>query len=122
MASSKTSCTTRLNGSRWTIIVSFLPRKARQPKRILACIKTGDPIRVWSLQEATSKQAQSPERNWKALRSGDKRVVLFESASGKTATIHIPGPGGGMVIAISQRAADPLIAAVHVQSQHERIA
>ena len=78
--------------------------------------------RVWSLREATTKHAQSPEHNWKARRGPDNRVVLFETASGRTATVHLSGPDGGMVIAIARRTADPLIAAVHTQIQQARIA
>ena len=78
--------------------------------------------RIWSLCEATTKHGQPPERNWKASRSPDNRVVLFETAAGRTATIHVPGPDGGMVIAIARRTADPLIAAVHAPNSLERIA
>jgi enediyne polyketide synthase len=78
--------------------------------------------RLWSLSEATIKHAQPSERHWKARRSSDNRVVLFETASGRTATIHVPGPDGGLVIAIARRTADPLIAGVNVTSSCERIA
>jgi enediyne polyketide synthase len=78
--------------------------------------------RVWSLCEANTKQTQPSERNWKARRGPDHRVVLFETASGRTATFHVPGADGGMVIAIAGRTAEPLIAAVSTTSMHERIA
>jgi enediyne polyketide synthase len=78
--------------------------------------------RIWSLREATAKHAQQIERSWKARRSIDERIVLFETASGKTATIHVPGPDGGIVVAIARSTASPLVAATNAPDQHERIA
>jgi len=56
--------------------------------------------RVWALNEVAVKQNQPVDGKCKAHRSRRREVVTFESAFGRTTTIHVPGLADGVVVAI----------------------
>ena len=68
--------------------------------------------RVWGVYETTLKHAQLPERCWKSDRRARDGVVLFETASGRTATMRFPGPDGEFVISVGLCTAEPVVAAI----------
>jgi hypothetical protein len=47
--------------------------------------------------------------------------VLFETASGRTVTMRVPGPDGEMVIAIGLATRDPSIPAIGAAGSDERV-
>jgi enediyne polyketide synthase len=77
--------------------------------------------RVWGVCEATLKHAQPTERHWTTHRRRRDGVVLFETASGRTVTMRVPGPDGEMVIAIGLATRDPSIPAIGAAGSDERV-
>jgi enediyne polyketide synthase len=77
--------------------------------------------RLWGVYETTLKHAGLLAPCWKANRRGTDGVVLFETASGRTATMRVPGPASDLVIAIGLRTADPVLPTIEVSLCEERV-
>ncbi|MGB9368069.1 MAG: SDR family NAD(P)-dependent oxidoreductase [Xanthobacteraceae bacterium] len=83
--------------------------------------------RVWTLYEVAIKQHGHFDLPWRIDRLQGREVVIFETLSGRTATIHMPGLHDGVVFAIGTRSAD--IGSVPAspgwmpaKQEHERVA
>jgi enediyne polyketide synthase len=77
--------------------------------------------RLWGVYETTLKQARRVEPCCKAHRRERDGVVLFETASGRTATMRVPGPGGDFVIAVGLCTTDTLLPTIGAAASEERV-
>jgi enediyne polyketide synthase len=77
--------------------------------------------RVWGVYETALKQTQLSERCWKTDRRGRDGVVLFETASARTATMRVPSSEGEFVISVGLCTAEPVVPAIGAAASDQRI-